>query len=59
MHNVNEATITFFKDFESELKVKQKGLIKELAEEQAAEKATAKQTQKEQRKREAGYVRMW
>ena len=35
LHNVNEATMHFFRDLESDMKTKQRHLIAELAEEQA------------------------
>jgi len=58
MHNVNEATMHFFRDFESDMKAKQSDLVLELKDEIAREKVTEKAKAREVRKREAGYVRM-
>lgn len=58
LHGVNEATLEFFRDFEADMRDKQRGLVVDLASEVAAEKTQAKQSRRESRKREAGYVRM-
>ena len=47
LHNVNEATMHFFRDLESDMTQKQTSLIEEMAQEQALEKSNAKKTQRE------------
>ena len=48
----------FFRDFEADLKSKQRDLVLELQDEVAQDKLKEKQQMREQRKRNAGYVRM-
>ena len=43
LHNVNEATMHFFRDFEADLKAKQRDLVLELQEEVAQDKVIQKQ----------------
>ena len=58
LHGVNESTMNFFRDFESDMKIKQKSLVEELASEAVNEKANQQSQVREERRREAGYVRM-
>ena len=51
--------MNFFRDFESDMKIKQKSLVEELASEAVNEKANQQSQVREERRREAGYVRMW
>jgi len=44
LHGVNEATMHFFRDFESDSKKKQNALVLDLADEIAGEKKVAKKT---------------
>jgi len=57
-HNVNEATMHFFRDFESDIEQKQNKLVRDLAAEVASDKLTEKQEAREKFKRKSGYVRM-
>ena len=58
LHNVNEATLRFFRDFESDMAVKQDGLVSDLADDYAKDKAEEKRVARETFKKKSGYVRL-